>query len=232
MENIKSYREKELKAYAVANVLLILFASGYLGEIVTGENTTFLAMVEELITSALFGSIIYIYVFLADSVIPGNWKDRICFPCGMPGSKIFKQIQDGRCQDERIDKAAVLEQYKDLYRKKDFESAQNSFWMKIYRSHEKSTRIFVSQRDFLLCRDMTAMTVWVLLLYCAAWILGFVAFDWRIIVVFIVEGLFAWLAAKSKGWRYAYNVISEDLYKEKEKTDDNEKKLNAPKDES
>ena len=46
-------------------------------------------MADELLASLAVSSVIYVYVFIADSLIPANWKYRICFPEKMPGYRMF-----------------------------------------------------------------------------------------------------------------------------------------------
>lgn len=40
---------------------------------------------------------------------------------------------------------------------------QNAEWYKIYRTHEEKPQAFVAQRDFLLCRDMNILTVFIMI---------------------------------------------------------------------
>ena len=79
MSDIKDYRNKELKSYVIGNILLILFFSGPFKDIFLQDIDTVLDIWGTIIESALVSSIIYIYVFLLDSLLPGNLKQRIAY---------------------------------------------------------------------------------------------------------------------------------------------------------
>ena len=74
MNDIKDYRNNELKNYVIGNILLVLYFSSIFDNLFTLDINSNLNIWKTLIESALVSSIIYIYVFLLDSLIPGDIK--------------------------------------------------------------------------------------------------------------------------------------------------------------
>ena len=67
MNDIKDYRNNELKNYVIGNILLVLYFSSIFDNLFTLDINSNLNIWKTLIESALVSSIIYIYVFLLDS---------------------------------------------------------------------------------------------------------------------------------------------------------------------
>ena len=95
MNDIKDYRNNELKNYVIGNILLVLYFSGIFDNFFTSDVNGNLNIWKTLIESALVSSIIYIYVFLLDSLIPGNIKQKVAyFHIGkLPGYTIFTKMK-------------------------------------------------------------------------------------------------------------------------------------------
>lgn len=64
MNDIKDYRNNELKNYVIGNILLVLYFSGIFDNLFTLDINSNLNIWKTLIESALVSSIIYIYVFV------------------------------------------------------------------------------------------------------------------------------------------------------------------------
>ena len=218
-KDIKAYREKELKAFVLGNILLILIGTGLIYNIVQPlETDNVWKAVAELFGSSVLLAIIYIFVFIFDAIIPGKIKDRIIWPIvGLPGNRIFTNIRQHN-KDNRFTTQTALKEYSDLYQqidaekdKKERAKIQNEFWYVLYQKYEKHAQVYTSQRDFLLCRDMTAMLLWIFIgamllsWYLKAGILN------KLWIVFAVEFFLVWIAARVKGKGFAYNVIAKDL---------------------
>ena len=115
-KNIKDYRDHELKSYVIGNLLIILLLSGTFDEIMTKDINSFASVFNTVANILITSSISYIFVFLMDSVIPGDVKFSIIyFPFGeLPGKTIFSKMKND-CKDMRFTEAEVLFQYKDIY---------------------------------------------------------------------------------------------------------------------
>lgn len=218
---MKEYRKKELKYYAIGNILLLLLMQGMFDGLMVRASNDAVDIIETLLGSAIIGSVVYIYTFLLDSFMPSKAKDAVAyFPTGRPGDYIFTEIQK-RDPDARFTKGQVKNKYSDVYKnicnlqtneeKKELRKYQNSEWYKIYKKNQDDESVYTSQQDFLLLRDMGSMTIMIALFYVAMVVLRLISFDGRVVTFLIVEFLLSNLAAKNKAKRFAYNVIATDL---------------------
>ena len=218
-KDIKDYREKELKNYVIGNILLILIGTGILGNLITaiGKENIWDA-IDALIGSGVISALIYIYVFLIDCIVPGDVKNWIIWPkAGLPGNRVFSEIMQNN-KDKRFTTQVVQRKYAGVYEEiSESDSAmrkriENSAWYAAYQRNEKSAQVFVSNRDWLLCRDMFVMTVWIIIGYIFALCFMRKSSPCWMNVVFLVELAATWAAAKIKSKRFVYNVIAKDLY--------------------
>lgn len=227
--NLKSYREKELKNYVIGNVLIILTLSGTFDTLLhwteANENINNLisTLGAEIISAGIISSILYTYVFIFDAIIPGNWKDKICNVCRpLPGELIFEEMRR-KVKDKRFTQEEALQKYANIYDKLDAVSGQlkqknsNSAWYAIYRKYENETKIFISNRDYLLCRDLCVSTLWIGIMYFVLCIFLVIPFNCNIIAILIIELIATNVAMRGKQKRLAYNVIATDIHPPKEK---------------
>ena len=222
-KDIKDYRDKELRIFVFGNILLILLGTGFVQSItqLLGEDNVWKA-VAGLFDSSILSAVLYIYIFILDSIIPGEFKDKIIWPIRrLPGNWIFMDIKNNN-KDERFTTEMALKMYSDLYQqievekdKKKRAKIQNEFWYKLYQKYESRAQVFVSQRDFLLCRDMAVLMVWVFV-GAVALSLYRGGISCKLWSVLVVEFFVIWIAARVKGERFAYNVIAKDLASFKE----------------
>ena len=76
LNNLKDYRENELKQYVVANALVFLLVHGF----INFANTENIKLVQEIVSlfgTTLLASIIYIFTILFDSVIDDKIKNKM-----------------------------------------------------------------------------------------------------------------------------------------------------------
>lgn len=245
---MKDYRNAELKIYVIGNILIILLLSGVFSivfsNIATVDKDTlgsYKDIISALLGSALLSSVLYIYVFIFDSLVPSKWKDFIAyFPCGRPGNTVFTKIKDKNV-DARFTQEDAKTKYKAIYdeldRIKDSKrraAYQNSKWYGIYQSIETNETIALSQKDFLLNRDMCSITVVILIIYVLIGkVSGFYSIQCNVIFWLVGEGAIINLAAKSKAKRFVYNVIAKDIHAKsdikEENSDNNATKKNRGK---
>ncbi|WP_455012305.1 hypothetical protein, partial [Mogibacterium timidum] len=76
LNNLKDYRENELKQYVVANALIFLLVHGFI-DFANTENIKLVQGVVSLLGTTLLASIIYIFTILFDSVVDDKIKNRI-----------------------------------------------------------------------------------------------------------------------------------------------------------
>lgn len=97
---------------------------------------------------------------------------------------------------------------------------QNGSWYRIYQKYENQAQVYISQRDYLLLRDMTIMTLWIgVIHFLLSWFLKR-SVPIELIKMLVAEFLLLWIAARVKGERFTYNVIAKDVakYYEENKT--------------
>ena len=172
-----------------------------------------------LIESALVSSIIYIYVFLLDSLIPGDIKQKVAyFHIGkLPGYTIFTKMKQS-VRDDRFTQADVMQKYNQIYTnmpigKKEKGKYENAQWYKIYNNYKNESKILIANRDFLLSRDLTIITIMLIIIYFILIGLKIIVFSKTIVTVMLIELIVSNISMRGKATRLAYNVISEDIYK-------------------
>lgn len=213
---MKDYREKELKMYILACVLLLIcLTKRYSLQMETGDK---IVAISTVIDTTLSSSCIYIFVYIIDSLFSSKTKDKIVSLFGLikkPAYAVFSNIQKNDV-DDRFLKSEVKKRYKDIYDKMPEDKKmvgiyQNSSWYKIYSDIREVPMICTSNRDYLLCRDMFISTISLLVLYMLS--VSVKLFEFKIVyVVFLVTMLFVNLISTHiKAKRFVYNVIAYDL---------------------
>lgn len=218
---MKEYRKKELVAYVVGNALLILMITGAFDDFYLADSKGVSIIVRVLLESVLPVTVLYTYVLIADSIVPSKIKDAIVYlPCGAPGSRIFSIIRNKK-GDKRFSSEEARNQYSDIYKKIDeigektnqSKEIQNTEWYAIYRQHADEGSICTAQQDFLMVRDMSSMTILIILLYLFISLsTDYLLFSCKMIVTLLSEFLITWIAAKSKAMTFALNVIANDIH--------------------
>lgn len=221
--NLKDYREKELKNFVIGNVFLIMVLTGVLDTLFVTVNNdangVLLEIGKEILSAGILSSILYSFVFIFDAVISGNWKDNICNLCRpFPGEVIFDDIKHAKFHDKRFTKEDALTKYGDVYEQleeltgKLRKEKSNSIWYGIYRKYENVTKVFIANRDYLLCRDLCVATIWITIMYLLLCSFSVINFSFQILGVLFVEWILTNIAMRSKQKRLAYNVIATDVH--------------------
>ena len=83
----------------------------------------------------------------------------------------------------------------------------------MYRDCKNENKILIANRDFLLCRDITIITLMLLIIYMMLSCLKIMMFSKIIVEIMGVELIVSNISMRGKAKRLAYNVISEDIYK-------------------
>lgn len=170
-----------------------------------------------IFNSALFLSIVYIYVLISDSLFSDNMKIRLIYLVGhLPAETVFSKNRD-QSKDMRFTKQQVFEHYKDIYEnmpnlKKDRYKYENAEWYKILDKHRDAKMVIVSHRDYLMCRDMTSSTVVIFLLYFVfSVILKLLPFKIESAIYLLIMYALTNIATRVKAVRFVNNVIACDL---------------------
>ncbi len=215
MNNIKDYRERELVMYILACILLYICLDGKLFEI---EIIDKFVLLSNLIGSTLMVGVVFVFTFIIDSLLPSKLKDKILSVFGLikkPGYTIFERIKK-KNNDDRFSTNKALEKYSDIYENinnsnEKIGNYQNEKWYEIYSKYKDVTMISVSNRDYLLCRDMFFSTIILGIIYLVAVAIKELVFDVRYTCFLIIALIITFAATHIKARRLVYNVIAHDL---------------------
>lgn len=216
MQDLKDYRNKELKSYVIANIILLLYLDGYFKLFSCITDTT-LELIKLFVPSFAGLSIFIVYIFVVDSLIPSKLKTKLVFWNKLqPGYKIFSEILEGKL-DGRFTLEKVKNRYAYIYENMpkeayDKEKYENDKWYSIYNNYRDNKMIEVSQRDYLLCRDLTVITLLLIVVYIAIYsILLNNCFNCKFLIFLILEYLVLKWVCYNKAERFVYNVIALDI---------------------
>jgi hypothetical protein len=168
---------------------------------------------------AFISGVIFVFTFLADSLYPSELKEKLIL-YRVPGETIFSKIKE-KNTDKRFTWEQAKEAYKSVYNnlpenKKEQYIYENSEWYKIYNKHRDKMMIKVSNRDFLLCRDIYFATIATMILYLVlVFIFRVIIFDCRYIGYLICMLIISNIGTRNKAKRFVYNVISYDITHQK-----------------
>ena len=223
LENIKSYRENELRNYVLANLLIIIMFTDSLKQIYLSDNDLTISILKT-ISFTFLSSIIYIFVFIIDGLIPSNYKDRLIFikKNRLPGFTVFTDIKTNKISDIRFSNDKILEIhnkiYKDLDSKKFTVSEKKKFenekWYELYIENKNNEMIITSQRDYLLTRDIYISTISIIVLYLFfSRVINSINFEWPILIYFLVMICVTNIVTRIKVKKFVLNVLALSVYK-------------------
>lgn len=221
MDNLKDYREKELKMYAIVNIIVILLLLGVF-KVEELQNNSY-ELISKIFTSSIMLAGIYIFSFLSDSLFSSGLKRKLLYFDGhlfkewgfMPGEHIFSLIKNNN-QDLRFTTTQALNAYQKIYigipqdedKRRKYE---NSCWFKIYGKYRDDPMIFFSNRDSLLCRDLYISTISMLFAYVFLSVIVGMVLNWHVILYLVVMIGITNICAHIKAKRFVFNVIARDL---------------------
>lgn len=215
MKSIKDYRKKELISYIVANavvLLLLLNLMDFKEMILSSEN------ISQIINSVLVTSCVSVFSYLGDSILEGDTKDKLVdLWRKRPGEVVFTQIQINN-KDIRFTKEQVIKKYNEIYSNMPTEEREkyvyeNSKWYSIYHKFQKVEKIYNSNRDSLLCRDMHVSTYLIFIIYIFISLFNkSVSLTWPCVIFEIGMLIITNIAARQKAKRLVYNVIAYDIH--------------------
>lgn len=215
MNNIKDYREKEQKMYIVANICVLILLSNMTYN--TCDSILCIAILVKLVNLSLLSSAIYIFAFLTDALFSSNTKMRLLYLGGrLPGETIFTSLRSEN-KDLRFTTDHLVEKYKEIYagmpsNMDERYRYENEQWYNIYNRHRDVDMIFVSNRDYLLCRDLYIATIVIFVCYLISCVCTPVFYlNIKSIVYSIFMIIITNISARVKGQRFVINVVAYDL---------------------
>lgn len=222
LNNLKDYRENELKQYVIANALVFLLVHGFINFTDT-ENIKLVQGIVSLLGTTLLASIIYIFTILVDSVIDDKIKNRLVnlYFMKLPGEYIFTEIKN-KNKDIRFTTDMALQKYSHIYseipenlnKRKKYENSQ---WYKIYNLYREIPMVFMSNRNYLLMRDMYVSTLVIVVLYfISCFFFRWLTYEKLYIIYLLGILIITNVATHIKAKRFVYNVIALDIFKKEE----------------
>ncbi|EOS58198.1 hypothetical protein C814_02440 [Anaerotruncus sp. G3(2012)] len=214
---MKNYRDKELKGYVIATILIYFIAVNGINSIIDKENPNVLQLIANLLNISIVSSSIYAFVFALDSFYGSDLKRRLVFLLtSEPGQTIFDTIKKVK-NDMRFSNADVEKYYENIYSqmpqdKRERSAFQNQQWYHIYHQHRDVEMITTSAKDFRLCRDIFISSINILIIYVLLCKTSkTVEFNACYIKFLVLMIIISNIATRNKGKKWVYNVIAYDI---------------------
>jgi len=157
----------------------------------------------------IFVAAVPLIAIVFSGVLGDTWKARLVFwrwTDPLPGCRVFSELL---ARDPRLDAPALKK------RLGEFPNApqeQNALWFKLYRKHSGALRVLEAHRNYLLTRDMTAISAAFAVVMPAA--LFAQTSDARMaslyLLVLVAQYALAARAGANYGNRFVLNVLSEE----------------------
>ena len=225
MKDLKNYREKELPLYIISNILIFLVVHQFI-QIYTSDLYGSVELLSQIFASIVLSVIAFGLIFVIECLFTDELKRKLLYlfsffgKLNPPGYTIFSKIRD-KDNDYRFTHKSLQEKYPLIYKnlptnKKEQLRYENKEWYTIYNKIREVPMIHVSQRDYLLCRDIYISTLVILLLYTVVSALKLVNFNSHYLIFLIITSAITNIGANRKAKRFVYNVIAYDLSKPQE----------------
>ena len=168
IEYVKDYREKELRQYILAYLLIAIASVGFqtatgLKLLVSESETSVMISIMQMIMTDIFLGAICIIVIIFNEIWPDRAKTRLVY-WKMPSETIFSRIANGKIDSTGfdIDKARVI--FAHLFSASA--AKQTAEWSSILRKCREAGRSNVvdAQRMQLMTRDICLSTFSLLIL--------------------------------------------------------------------
>lgn len=213
---MKEYKTYELKYYVISCVFAF-FWFHFKNSFQTDIELSNLADIWSIINPILASPIFYIFTILLDSLYSSDAKFKIIFfITGKPSGRVFAEISTEGCPPW-FSKNEAKKAYSDILKNiKACDKYSNEYqereWYKIYSKYrEKSIEsLDISAKEYRLNRDLNIATLNLILIYLA-YALASKNFCFEYIVFLIIMFVITNMAARNKGKRWVYNVISYDI---------------------
>ena len=211
-----------MKQYVIANALVFLLVHEFINFTDT-ENIKLVQGIVSLLGTTLLASIIYIFTILVDSVIDDKIKNRLVnlYFMKLPGEYIFTEIKN-KNKDIRFTTDMALQKYSHIYSEipenlNERKKYENSQWYKIYNLYREIPMVFMSNRNYLLMRDMYVSTLVIVVLYfISCFFFRWLTYEKLYIIYLLGILIITNVATHIKAKRFVYNVIALDIFKKEE----------------
>jgi hypothetical protein len=148
-----------------------------------------------------------VFVGVVNAIIGPKAKARLVFwrwDHPLPGSEAFTRYAH---EDHRVDLVELEKKYGPL---PDDPSRQNNLWYKLYQTVQNEPSVIQAHKEFLFCRDYTALSLYMLAGFGAV---GFIMLESNTIsagyfILLLLQYLLAISAARNHGRSLVTNVLA------------------------
>lgn len=242
MNNVKDYRKDELKYYVIGNIFLVILFLGNFSGVSDSKfnfnscpqnNELLITVISWLLKTGFVVSIGYVFIYLVDAAFSESFKKKLCNRLTKRSKlyygKIFLDVKEDNFKDKRFTLDQARKKYNNEYTiletltTDEKKKVSNSFWYRIFFNHINEPTVFITYRDYLLCRDLVVLTILLLPMYLLCiflfyWLtkqdcckLSFTLF--MSLLCWVFELVLSKKALRAKQKRLAYNVIAVDIHK-------------------
>lgn len=218
IEYVKNYKEKELRQYVLAYLLVTVTFVGFHTITHSGAFDRFEAIFQMIITDIFVGAIC-VLVLIFNELWSDRTKTKLVYG-EMPSGTVFTDIASGKIDATGFD----LDKAKELYMAlaDESESKQTAEWNLLLRKSRETGRgnVIEAQRMQLMTRDICMSTISLLILnIIAIGVLAIVHFDIIFtlkmmampIIYLIVMLIITKIAAQNRARRFVALVIKNDV---------------------
>lgn len=197
-KKLKNYNQY-LIAFILVNIILYLvICAGFKASAFTKED---------FLKNGTIYSIFILVVFIANNIIESNYKIALIFfgKNNMPGNKVFSKLiyEENRILPEKV---------KLKYGELPIEAKeQNNLWYLIYSMNKNDEKVFQSHREFLLARDLCALSVTLIVIYFILILFNKVIFNKYYLGLIFVEYILLNIVSRNTAKRFVLNVIVTDI---------------------
>jgi len=225
MKDVKDYRERELPLFVIANVLIFLIIHRLI-KVDPNDILGSTKVLSDVFVSAVFSAIAYGFILVVECLFTSGLKEKLVYLFGvfsLPGCTIFSRIKE-KDRDNRFSYQTLEKRYEKIYKDLPAEEMarlryENEHWYAIYSKHRDVQMIRISQRDYLLCRDIYISTLVMIGMYVIVLLSKAVDFNYQYLLFLILMAVITNIGANCKAARFAYNVIAYDLNEPQRKED-------------
>ena len=178
----------------------------------------------DLIKIILSTSIFYFPIYIINNYINADWKFVLLYPRKYNhhyASDIFTKIKIGKLKTkELIDINLIIRKYG--YKKDP--KFEDNLWFKLYLKHRYDSKIYQQHRQFLFCRDLTALmpllSIFLIVLDYSITI-SIAGRIWIVIFILIIEFIIVRGLAIKQNEKFALSVLQEETTNLKRKPNKN-----------
>jgi len=215
MDNLKSYRENEIKWYIIAYLFLMIGISS--PEPTPLESPDWFIRIEKLLSSSLLAGVICTLAFVFDCLYTAELKKTLlCLGfTSLPGETVFTRISQGKINDMRFEIKDAQEKYRAIIgelpsNKKEKKKYENKNWYRLSLTHEDNPRVKTAHHDYLLGRDLYTTTITLSALTVIGMGFRIVQFSWIPVIYLIAMLILTNIATRFRAHRFVNSVIAVD----------------------